>query len=126
MTTNRPAARRAAVYVRVSSEEQVEGYSLAAQERVAEAFCASHGWEPVVYREEGRSARTDDLAKRPAFARMLADAEAGPSTSWSSTSWTASPATGGSPSRPSSGSARPGSASSSSPSRWTTRARPAS
>jgi DNA invertase Pin-like site-specific DNA recombinase len=69
--------KRAGVYVRVSSEEQVEGYSLAAQERAAEAFCAQHGWEPVVYREEGRSARTDDLAKRPAFRRLLADAEAG-------------------------------------------------
>ena len=30
-----------------------------------------------VYRDEGRSARTDDLAKRPAFQQMLADAEAG-------------------------------------------------
>ena len=70
-------AKRAALYVRVSSEEQVQGYSLAAQERAGEAFFAQQGWEPIVYREEGRSARTDDLAKRPAFSQLLADAEAG-------------------------------------------------
>ena len=29
------------------------------------------------YAEEGKSARTDDLRKRPAFAQMLEDAEAG-------------------------------------------------
>src|SRR5215204_1904430 len=69
---------RAAVYVRVSSEEQVQGYSLAAQERAATDYCARHGWDvSQVYRDEGRSARTDDVAKRPDFARMLADAEAG-------------------------------------------------
>ena len=71
-------AKRAAIYVRVSSEEQVQGYSLAAQERAAEAYCASHGWEVIhVYRDEGRSARTDNLAKRPAFEEMLRDAERG-------------------------------------------------
>jgi DNA invertase Pin-like site-specific DNA recombinase len=75
--TNGQAAKPAAVYVRVSSEEQVQGYSLAAQERAGEAYCAQHGWEPVVYREEGKSARTDDLAKRPAFAQLLSDVEAG-------------------------------------------------
>jgi DNA invertase Pin-like site-specific DNA recombinase len=37
-----------------------------------------HGWQIVQeYSDEGKSARTDDLAKRPAFAQMLADAEAG-------------------------------------------------
>ena len=34
--TERRAAKRAAVYLRVSSEEQVAGYSLSAQERAAE------------------------------------------------------------------------------------------
>ncbi len=76
-TGQQRTGRRAAVYVRVSTEEQTEGYSLSAQERAGEAYCAQHGWEPIVYREEGRSARTDDLAKRPAFAQMLEDAEAG-------------------------------------------------
>jgi site-specific DNA recombinase len=71
-----PVAKRAALYVRVSSEEQVEGYSLDAQQRAGRAYCEAHGWELVrEYRDEGRSARTEDLSKRPAFAQMVADAE---------------------------------------------------
>src|ERR671913_1009582 len=69
---------RAALYERVSSEEQVEGYSLDAQDRAGRLYCEAHGWEIAnVYRDEGRSARTDDLTKRPEFQRMLADAETG-------------------------------------------------
>ena len=69
--------KRAAIYVRVSSEEQVAGYSLGAQERAVEAFCRQHGWEIVArHRDEGRSARTDDANKRPGFRRLMADAEA--------------------------------------------------
>ncbi|MDP9364143.1 MAG: recombinase family protein [Chloroflexota bacterium] len=69
---------RAALYVRVSSEEQVEGYSLDAQERAARHYAAAHEWDIVkTYPEEGKSAWTDDLAKRPQFGAMLADAEAG-------------------------------------------------
>ena len=76
--TKATGERRAALYVRVSSEEQVEGYSLAAQERAIRAYCDFHGFAVVAeYRDEGRSARTDDLGKRPAFKRMLDDAEAG-------------------------------------------------
>ncbi len=37
-TTDGPGTR-VAIYVRVSTEEQTEGYSLAAQERAAETFC---------------------------------------------------------------------------------------
>ena len=70
--------RRAAIYIRVSSEEQVQGYSLDAQERAGRMYCEMHGWEVVsLYRDEGRSARTEQIAKRPAFAGMLKDAEAG-------------------------------------------------
>ena len=70
--------KRAAIYVRVSSEEQTQGYSLAAQERAAEAYCEAHGWDVLqVYRDEGRSARTDNITKRPGFAAMLEDADAG-------------------------------------------------
>jgi len=69
---------RAAVYVRVSSDEQVQGYSLDAQERAGRLYCEMHGWEVAkLYRDEGRSARTEQIAKRPAFAEMLKDAEAG-------------------------------------------------
>ena len=72
-----PLGKRAGGYVRVSTEEQAEGYSLGAQERAAGAFCQAHGWRAVVYAEEGKSARTDDAAKRPTFRRLLEDAEAG-------------------------------------------------
>jgi DNA invertase Pin-like site-specific DNA recombinase len=78
MTRSSSRALRAALYGRVSSEEQVEGYSLDAQDRAGRAHLEAQGWELVrVYRDEGKSARSDDLAKRPQFAAMLADAEAG-------------------------------------------------
>jgi site-specific DNA recombinase len=71
-------ARLAAIYIRVSSKEQVEGYSLDAQLRVCREFCAARGYTVVVeYHDEGVSAHTENLAKRPGFARMLADAEDG-------------------------------------------------
>jgi DNA invertase Pin-like site-specific DNA recombinase len=69
---------RAAIYHRVSSDEQFEGYSLDALDRATRAYCEAHGWTVAWdYRDEGKSARSDDLAKRPDFARMLSDAEAG-------------------------------------------------
>ncbi len=41
---------RPAMYLRVSSKEQVEGYSLDSQERTIRAFCALQGWgEPTVF-----------------------------------------------------------------------------
>ena len=70
--------QRAVLYLRVSSEEQVQGYSLDAQERAGRAWCDQHGARLVgIYTDEGRSARSDDIAKRPDFRRMLADVEAG-------------------------------------------------
>ncbi len=72
-----PASKRAAIYVRVSSDEQVLGYSLSAQERAITAYCDVHGWDIVArYRDEGKSARSDDAAKRPGFRQLMADAEA--------------------------------------------------
>ena len=69
---------RAGIYARVSSDEQVEGFSLDAQRRAAAEFCAGREWRVVEeYVDEGKSARGDDLAKRPAFQRMMADAAAG-------------------------------------------------
>jgi site-specific DNA recombinase len=73
-----PSNLRAALYRRVSSDEQVEGYSLDAQTRASRAYCESHGWVIArEYSDEGKSARSDDLAKRPAFGQMLKDAEGG-------------------------------------------------
>jgi len=68
----------AAIYVRVSSKEQVEGYSLDAQRRACRDFCAGRSYTVVAdYADEGVSAHTDNLAKRPDFSRMLADASSG-------------------------------------------------
>jgi site-specific DNA recombinase len=73
-----PRGLRASVYRRVSSDEQVEGYSLDAQTRAIRSYCEAHGWQIVrEYSDEGVSARTDDLKKRPAFTQLLADAEGG-------------------------------------------------
>ena len=69
---------RAVAYLRVSSTSQVEGYSLAAQERMFHEACKNRGWEPVrVYREEGRSAHTDSVSKRPILKQLLKDASRG-------------------------------------------------
>src|SRR4051794_13143381 len=70
--------RRAVLYGRVSSEEQVQGYSLDAQDRAGTSYADAHGWDLIgTYRDEGKSAWNDDIAKRPDFARMISDAEAG-------------------------------------------------
>jgi site-specific DNA recombinase len=69
---------RAAIYARVSSEEQVEGYSLDAQLRAGRSFVAEHQWSlHREYVEEGRSAHTDDIKKRPVFKEAIEDALAG-------------------------------------------------
>ena len=68
--------QRVALYVRVSSEEQLEGYSLDAQRRAARALCAERGWEIVAeYADEGRSARYEDLSRRPRFKALIEAAE---------------------------------------------------
>lgn len=67
---------RVAGYIRVSSDMQVDGYSLAAQRRALEVYCEQEGHRLVdVYADEGVSAHTDVIARRPAFARLLQDAE---------------------------------------------------
>ena len=63
---------RAALYVRVSTEEQAsEGYSLEAQRSVLEDYCLAEGWDVYrVYEDDGYSGRN---TKRPAYRRMLED-----------------------------------------------------
>jgi site-specific DNA recombinase len=69
---------RAAIYARVSTEEQVEGYSIDAQRRTFQTFAKDRQWEICrEYIDEGKSARTDNINKRPAFKEMVADALAG-------------------------------------------------
>lgn len=66
---------RVAIYLRVSSEMQIDNYSLDAQENACQSFASLRGWQVVtVYREQGASAKTLD---RPEFQRMLLDAEQG-------------------------------------------------
>lgn len=46
-------------YTRVSTREQIEGYSLASQEDAIKEYCRRQGWEVVeVFREMGESAKT--------------------------------------------------------------------
>lgn len=61
----------AALYIRVSSAEQVHGYSLDVQERACREYAERQGWSVAeVYREEGESAKTAD---RPGLQRMLVE-----------------------------------------------------
>jgi len=69
---------RASLIARVSSEEQVEGYSLDAQRRAFRTLVEGRGWTIYKeYMEEGRSAHTDDVRKRPVFKEAIDDALAG-------------------------------------------------
>src|SRR5579872_2689014 len=66
---------RAVIYTRVSSEEQVLGWSLEAQRTQCLALVEARDWEFIrIYEEPGRSAKTD---LRPVFQRMMRDAELG-------------------------------------------------
>lgn len=70
------APRQAAIYCRVSTAEQVEGTSLAEQERLCREYVVRQGWalaaEPFV--DEGVSGAKAD---RPEWRRMLAMAQTG-------------------------------------------------
>lgn len=60
----------AVVYLRVSTEEQVENYSLDTQKDICTKEAAKRGLEIVeIFREEGRSAKT--VTGRPELIRML-------------------------------------------------------
>lgn len=66
---------RAAIYSRVSSEEQIDGYSLDAQEHAARQLADLRGWQVWrIYREPGRSGKS---ALRPEFQQLISDAERG-------------------------------------------------
>jgi DNA invertase Pin-like site-specific DNA recombinase len=66
-------------YIRVSTARQSEeGISLDMQSEAIARYCAAMGLgTPIEYRDAGISAFEEDIARRPAFARLLADAEAG-------------------------------------------------
>lgn len=61
----------AVIYTRVSTQDQVDNYSLETQERECRSFCERNGLNVVrLYREEGESAKT---ANRTQLQRMLKD-----------------------------------------------------
>ncbi|MDP2326530.1 MAG: recombinase family protein [Dehalococcoidia bacterium] len=69
---------RAVGYVRVSDESQVDGLSLDAQRREIERYCAQHGYQLVrYYSDEGVSAHTDRIDRRPQLNALVADAREG-------------------------------------------------
>jgi len=66
---------QAAIYIRVSTEDQVRhGISLQAQEEALKNYCIALGYKIFkIYRDEGISAK--DIVHRPQMVQMLADAE---------------------------------------------------
>ena len=71
-----PAKPLAAIYVRVSTQEQAQqGFSLNAQQEALENYAKALGYDiHKIYRDEGKSAK--DM-KRPDMIQMLKDAEEG-------------------------------------------------
>ena len=69
---------RAVGYVRVSTDDQVENRSLDAQRLEILRHCERQGYEFVhFYADEGVSAHTDEIGKRPRLAALLDDARCG-------------------------------------------------
>jgi site-specific DNA recombinase len=68
---------RAAIYVRVSTDNQGDNYSLPSQEKLSRGYCVEKGYtvdERFVYRETFTG---ENLFQRPQLAKMLEDMEAG-------------------------------------------------
>lgn len=65
-------------YVRRSSEMQKDNYSIDAQRRGIREGAKARGLpEPIFYEDDERSARGEQIAKRPDFKRLLDDVQAG-------------------------------------------------
>ena len=70
------AKPRAVIYIRVSSEKQVDGFSLSAQEKILKKYAADMKMSVVqLFREEGKSAYYTDT--RPEFQKMFDFVKAG-------------------------------------------------
>ena len=68
--TDETRRNKAVIYVRVSSKEQVDGYSLSDQERICRDWCTSRDYDVrMVFKEQGESATT---ANRTELKKMLA------------------------------------------------------
>ena len=56
---NTSTENHAVIYVRVSTKDQVENFSLATQEKACRDYCAKHGFKAdKIFVEEGESAKT--------------------------------------------------------------------
>lgn len=66
----------AILYCRVSSLSQVEGASLDAQEAILRAECQRRGWDALVMRQEGRSAKSLNRPVLTEARRLLNTGEA--------------------------------------------------
>lgn len=73
-----PVPGAPAAYIRVSSERQAdEGFSLDVQADTIRQYCKLRQWpEPVLYTDAGISGYGESAVKRPAWSRLMADAEA--------------------------------------------------
>lgn len=66
---------KVAIYIRVSTKKQVEGYSLDAQKERLEKLCETNGYIIYkIYADEGKSAKN---TKRQAYQEMMEDMKAG-------------------------------------------------
>jgi site-specific DNA recombinase len=70
-----PPKPQAAIYIRVSTQEQAQqGFSLAAQQEALENYAKALGYEVLkIYKDEGKSAK--NIQQRPEMMQMLKDAE---------------------------------------------------
>src|SRR5690242_491389 len=64
-------------YARRSSIMQRDNFSIEAQNRAMSEACQRYGYSFVLYEDDERSARGEQIAKRPALRRLLEDVEAG-------------------------------------------------
>lgn len=71
-------ARRAAIYLRVSTDDQAQhGYGLEVQREKCNAMASVKGWDVIAeYKDEGVSGTTEP-EQRPAMAQLLAAVDAG-------------------------------------------------
>ena len=67
--------KTAGLYLRVSTQDQAEKFSLPAQRRILTEHAARQGWRYEVYEDAGVSGET--LAARPAMLRLLEDVKLG-------------------------------------------------
>ena len=76
-TRTTPKRGTAVGYIRVSTEDQTQGYSLDAQRAGIQEYCEKNGYELArIYADEGVSAHTDKISKRPQLRLLLEHAQA--------------------------------------------------